>query len=64
MASNAAQIGSVDKELVLGDSHWNDVGDVVVRDSIAIAAPVNETINTADAIDDASGVVGVGGQRN
>lgn len=63
MASDAAEIGGVDEELALSDADRQEVGDVVVGDGVAIARPVDVAIDAADAIDDASGIVVVGGER-
>ena len=63
MASNATQVSCIDEELMLGDSHGNDVGDMVIRHGISVAVPVDEAINTADAVNDASSVVWVTRQR-
>lgn len=57
MASDAAQIGAVDEQLVLGDAHGQDVGDMVVGHRVAIALPVDEAVDAADSVGDAGSVV-------
>ncbi len=57
MASDAAQIGAVDEQLVLGDAHGQDVGDMVVGHRVAIALPVDEAVDAADSVGDTGGIV-------
>ena len=58
------EVGGVDEELVLGDAHRQDVGDVLVGHGVAVAVPGDEAVDVADAVDDARGVVGVARQRH
>lgn len=55
------EIGAVDEELVLGDAHGQDLGDVVVWDGVLIPVPGDEAVDGADAVDDPGGVVGMAG---
>lgn len=45
VARDQAQVGGVDEELTLGDPHRDKVGDVLVRDGVAIATPVDEAVD-------------------
>lgn len=62
VARNESKVSGIDEELVLGDADGQDLGDVVVRDGIAIAVDSHEAVDAADAIEDAGAVVGVEGQ--
>ena len=58
---DALQICGVHEQLALRDAHREDVGDVIVRNRVAIAAPRDEPIDAAETVDDARGVVDVPG---
>lgn len=64
VARDASQIGGIDEELVLGNAQGKNVCDLVVGDSVAVSIPVDEAVDSADAIDDASGVVGMARERD
>jgi hypothetical protein len=57
VARDAGEIRGVDEELPLRDADGQDVGDVVVRDGVAVALPVDEAVDAADAVDDAGCIV-------
>ena len=57
------QVGLVDEELVLGDAHRQDVGDVLVGQRIPVALPGDEALDVAQPVEHAGGVVGVARQR-
>ena len=59
VSRDAPQVGGVDEQLVLGDAHGQDIGDVLIGDSVAISIEGDEAVDGADAVDDAGGVVGV-----
>ena len=61
VARDAAQVGGVDEELVLGDAHGQEVGHVLVRHGVAVAVPGDEAVDAAHAVDDPRGVVRVRG---
>ena len=63
VAREAGEVGPVDEELGLGDAQREEVGDVVVRDGVAIALPVDVAVDAAEAVGDTGRVVGVGRQR-
>src|SRR5262249_57091860 len=64
VAGDAAEVGGVDEQLALGDAHGQDVGHVLVGDGVAVAFPVDEAVDAANAVGDAGGVVGVARERN
>jgi len=64
VARDAPEVRRVDEELALGDAHGQDVGHVVVRDRVPVAFPIHETIDAAQAVRDASGVVGMAREGN
>lgn len=64
VARDATEVGGVDEQLALGDAHGQDVGHVLVGDGVAVAVPVDEAVDAADAVGNAGGVVGVARQRN
>jgi len=57
VACDAAQVGGIDEEFVLGDADRQEVGDVVVGHSVVVAGPGHEAVDTADAVDDTRGIV-------
>jgi hypothetical protein len=59
VARDALQVGCVDEELLLRDPHGEDVRHVVVGNGVAIAIPIDEAIDAANAVDDTGGVVGM-----
>lgn len=59
VACDALQVGRIDEELALGHAHRQQIGDVIVRNGVPIALPVDETVDAADAVHDTGGVVGV-----
>lgn len=63
VARDAREIGGVNEELALGNADGQDVGDVLVGDGVAVALPLDEPVDAGEAVDDACGVVRMGGQR-
>lgn len=54
VAGDTLEVGGVDEELVLGDAHGHEVRDVVVGHGVAVAGPVHEALDAANAIGDAA----------
>ena len=50
VSSDKRKIGAVDEQLVLGGTHRKDVGDVIVRHGVAVAAVFDEAVDGAQAI--------------
>ncbi len=64
VASDTGQVGLVDEQLVFGDAHWEDLGDVVVGQRVPVAIPCDEALDVAQLVEHACGVVGVARQRS
>src|SRR6185437_4276740 len=64
VAGDAPKVGGIDEELALGDADGQDVGHVLVRDRVPVALPIDEAVDAANAVRDASGVVGVAWERD
>jgi hypothetical protein len=62
VSSDATEVSGVHEQLVLGDANRKDVGHVVVGNRVAIALPVDESVDAAEAVDHSSRVVGMAGQ--
>src|SRR5690606_4581789 len=56
------EICGVDEKLAVGDADRQQVGNVVVGHGVAVTLPVDETVNTAQAVGDARRVVGMARQ--
>ena len=61
---DAMEICGVDEELVLRNAHRQDVCDMVIRNGVTVTIPIDEAIDAANAVDDASGVVRMTRKRN
>ena len=59
VARDEPEVGRVDEELVLGDADGQDLGDVVVRDGVAVGIDDDEAVDAANAVEDAGRVVWV-----
>lgn len=47
VSRDAGQVGLVDEELVLGDAHWQDLGDIIVGQRVPVAFPGDEALDVA-----------------
>jgi hypothetical protein len=49
---------------VLGDTHGQEIGDMVIGDGVAITSPSDKSVDATDAVHDARGVVGMAWERD
>lgn len=64
VARDAPEVGRVDEELALRHAHGQDIGHMLVRDGVPVALPIHEAVDAANAVRDASGVVGMARKGN
>lgn len=56
---DAPQVGRIGEQLVRGDAHGEERGDVFVGHGVAVSLPAHEAVDAAQSIHDAGRVVGV-----